>query len=95
MVDPAAADDLVLAFLCGDEFEAFAIGMNDEPGMGIECHHDGLSPNLMCFIGHDLEDLLVPDVDTVERPDSDYRVWHRLKQINTVVYLHKNNLITT
>ena len=88
MIDLAAVDDFVLSLLGIYKFQVFTVGMDHQAGMGIEGNHNGFPAAPHGFFLHLRKDLLMPEVNAVERPDTYHGIGYRLKKIYAVVYPH-------
>jgi len=89
MIDIIPAYDLVLALLYRNEFQSFAIRMNDQPRMREKGYHYRFTAYFPGFLRHQTKDLLVPDVNAIECPDCNDGIGDRLEQIYVVVYLQE------
>ena len=86
MVYSATADDFVFAFLQVDEFQAFAVRMDDQPGMGIKGYHNGFAPGFPGLFSHNVEYLLMAQVNAVECAHRYNGIGHGLKKVYVVIY---------
>ncbi len=74
VVDVITTHKIYLLVNGGDELQAVVSGVNDQPGVGVESNHDAFSVALTSEAFDPVQDLLMPQVHTIEGTDSHHSI---------------------
>ena len=88
MVYPGFLNKLVFFLLGVDKLKVTGVGMHNQAGVGMECHHYRFASCLFGQVLHPIKNLLVAQVYAVKSADGYHRVLHLLKIIKVMVYFH-------
>lgn len=86
MVDPEMFEQLKFAFLGGDKTKLSAVVVQYDPRVWLKGDQHGTAVIRTGYLRHPRNNLLMPDVQAVERADRHHRVVYPVECFDTLIY---------